>query len=73
MKGHDLKLMHLMMYMKSMLVRFLKNLNNVKSCTPFDVLTLNPDYKIDFETKIILFPQTQCISEREMIVVQLMT
>jgi hypothetical protein len=73
MKGHDLKLMHLMMYMKSMLVRLLKNLNNVKSCTPFDVLTLNLDHKIYFEMKIILFPQTQRISEREMIVVQLMT
>jgi hypothetical protein len=47
MKYHDLKLMHLMIYMKSILACLLKNLNNVKLCTPLDVSTLNPDYKID--------------------------
>jgi hypothetical protein len=34
--------------MKSILARLLKNLNNVKSCTPLDVPTLNFDHKINF-------------------------
>jgi hypothetical protein len=39
--------MHLIVYMKSMLTRLLKNLNNVKSCTLLDISTLNHDHKID--------------------------
>jgi hypothetical protein len=34
--------------MESMLAyKTFKNLNNVKSCTPLNVLTLNPDHKMD--------------------------
>jgi hypothetical protein len=48
MKSLDLKLIHLMVYMESMLAyKTFKNLNNVKSCTPLNVLTLNPDHKMD--------------------------
>jgi hypothetical protein len=46
-KNQDLKLMHLMMYMKSILARFLKNLNNVKSCTLLNGSTLNSNHKMD--------------------------
>jgi hypothetical protein len=35
------------MYIKLMLTCFLKNLNNVESCTPLDAQTLNPDNKME--------------------------
>jgi hypothetical protein len=37
--------MHLIVYMKSMIIRLLKNLNNKKSCIPLDASTLNRNYK----------------------------
>jgi hypothetical protein len=45
MKRQDLNLIHV--YMKSMLTRILKKLNNLKLCTSLDVSILNSDYKID--------------------------
>jgi hypothetical protein len=39
--------MYLMMYMKAMLTRLLKNLNNVKLYTSLDALTLNPDHQMN--------------------------
>jgi hypothetical protein len=37
-------LIHLMVYVKLMLARLLKKLNNVKSCTPLNALTLNHNH-----------------------------
>lgn len=45
--SQDLKLMHLTVYMISMLVRLLKSLNNVISCQPLDAPTLNPSHEMD--------------------------
>jgi hypothetical protein len=36
-----------MMYMKSILARLLKNLNNMKSCTLLDAPTLNYGHEIE--------------------------
>jgi hypothetical protein len=48
MKGLDLKLLHLTVGVYEVNVDiFFKILNNAKSCTPLDILTLNHDYKID--------------------------
>jgi hypothetical protein len=43
---HDLKLVHLTVYMKLILV-LLKNLNSVKSCTPLDIPTLNHGHEMN--------------------------
>jgi hypothetical protein len=47
MKCQNLKIVHLTVYIKSMLTRFLKILNNMKSCTPLNVLTLNFNHTTD--------------------------
>jgi hypothetical protein len=36
-----------MVYMKAMLARLLKNLNNMKSYTLLDASTLNPDHQMN--------------------------
>jgi len=36
-----------MVYMKSMLTNLLKNLNNIKSRTPLDTPTLNPNHEMN--------------------------
>jgi hypothetical protein len=44
--------MHLTVYIKSILTRLLKNLNNVESSTLLDTLTLNSGHEIDTITFI---------------------
>jgi hypothetical protein len=45
--GKNLKLVYLMVYIKLVLTRLLKNLNNVELCRPIDVPSLNFDYEMD--------------------------
>jgi hypothetical protein len=42
-----LEITNLIAYIKSMLTRFFKILNNIKSYTLLDILTLNVDHKIN--------------------------
>jgi hypothetical protein len=51
----NLKLVNLTVYIKSILARLLKNLNNVKLCKTLNASTLNFNHKIDkYEIKMII-------------------
>lgn len=58
----NLKLVHLMVYIISMLTHLLKHINNVVSCTPLNIQTFNPNHKIDTMSYVYCVQYKQLIA-----------